>query len=284
VKIDNRVFEWGQRTYLMAVLNVTPDSFSDGGYFNTVTKACAHALGLVKAGADILDVGGESARPGAKPVSLDEELARVLPVIQGIREQLGRVPISIDTTKSAVARAAIMSGAGLVNDISGGLFDPQMLETVAALNVPICLMHLRGTPETMQQLTDYQDVTQEVGDELQQRVEAAIAAGIERDNILVDPGIGFAKTAPQSIELLRNLKSLQERLDLPMLVGVSRKSFIGHILDRPDPQQRIWGTAAACALAIDRGADLLRVHDVAEMADVRQVMDALVREPNLGLK
>jgi dihydropteroate synthase len=284
VKIDDRVFEWGKRTYLMAVLNVTPDSFSDGGCFNSVTKACAHALQLVKTGADILDVGGESARPGAQPVSLAEELSRVLPVIQGIREQLGRVPISIDTTKAAVARAAVMSGAGLVNDISGGLFDPQMLETVAALGVPICLMHLRGTPITMQQLTDYQDVTQEVEQELQARIEAAVAAGIGRENILVDPGIGFAKTAAQSMELLRNLQGLRERLGLPMLVGVSRKSFIGHILDRPDPQQRQWGTAAACCVAIDRGADLLRVHDVAEMADVRQVMDALVREPNLDLK
>jgi dihydropteroate synthase len=277
VQIDDRVFEWGSSTYLMAVLNVTPDSFSDGGRFNSVAKACAHALRLVKAGADILDVGGESTRPGAQPVSLDEELARVLPVIQGIREQLGTVPISIDTTKAAVARAAVMSGAGLVNDISGGLFDPLMLETVAALEVPICLMHLRGTPDTMQQLADYQDVTQEVGDELAQRVAAATAAGIKPENILIDPGIGFAKTAAQSIELLRNLRTLRDRLELPLLVGVSRKSFIGHILDRPDPQNRLWGTAAACCVAIERGADLLRVHDVAEMADVRRVMDALVR-------
>jgi dihydropteroate synthase len=271
VQIDDQVFAWGQRTYLMAVLNVTPDSFSDGGRFNSVPKACAHALSLVKAGADILDVGGESARPGAQPVSLEVELARVLPVIQGIREQLGRVPISIDTTKAAVARAAVMAGAGLVNDISGGLFDPTMLATVAALEVPICLMHMRGTPATMQQLTEYQNVTQEVGDELQARVEAAIAAGIPRTKIVVDPGIGFAKTAAQSMELLRN------RLGLPMLVGVSRKSFIGHILERSNPQERLWGTAAACCVAIERGADLLRVHDVAEMADVQRVMDALVR-------
>jgi dihydropteroate synthase len=210
-------------------------------------------------------------------VTLEEELLRVLPVIQGIREQLGKVPISIDTTKAAVARAAVMSGAGLVNDISGGLFDPLMLETVAALDVPICLMHLRGTPDTMQQLADYQDVTQEVGDELAQRVAAATVAGIKPENILIDPGIGFAKTAAQSIELLHNLRTLRDRLELPLLVGVSRKSFIGHILDRPDPQNRLWGTAAACCVAIERGADLLRVHDVAEMADVRRVMDTLVR-------
>jgi dihydropteroate synthase len=283
VQIDDRVFEWGERTYLMAVLNVTPDSFSDGGRFNSVAKACAQALRMVKAGADIVDVGGESARPGAQPVSLEEELLRVLPVIQGIREQLGKVPISIDTTKAAVARAAVMSGAGLVNDISGGTFDPEMLETVAALNVPICLMHMRGTPDTMQQLTDYQDVTQEVGDALQERVAAAISAGIAPEHILIDPGIGFAKTAAQSMELLRNLRGLRDRLGLPMLVGVSRKSFIGHVLDRPNPQDRLWGTAAACCVAIERGADLLRVHDVAEMTDVRRFMDALVYGAGLTL-
>jgi dihydropteroate synthase len=277
VQIDDRIFDWGSRTYLMAVLNVTPDSFSDGGRFNTVPQACAQALRLVKAGADILDIGGESARPGAEPVALGEELRRVLPAIEGIREQLGKVPISIDTTKAAVARAAVMAGAGLVNDISGGTFDPEMLSTVADLGVPICLMHLRGTPTNMQQLTDYTDVVREVGDALLERVAAAIAAGIEPDNIMVDPGIGFAKTAAQSIELLRNLQDLRERVGKPLLVGVSRKSFIGQILDRPNPEQRIWGTAAACAVAIERGTDLLRVHDVVEMVDVMRVTDALVR-------
>jgi dihydropteroate synthase len=277
VQINDRIFDWGSRTYLMAVLNVTPDSFSDGGRFNTVPQACAQALRLVKAGADILDIGGESARPGAQPVALGEELRRVLPAIEGIREQLGTVPISIDTTKAAVARAAVMAGAGLVNDVSGGIFDPEMLSTVADLGVPICLMHLRGTPTNMQQLTDYTDVVQEVGDALLERVAAAIAAGIDPDNIMVDPGIGFAKTAAQSIELLRNLQGLRERVGKPLLVGVSRKSFIGQILDRPDPEQRIWGTAAACAVAIERGTDLLRVHDVAEMVDVMRVTDALVR-------
>jgi dihydropteroate synthase len=261
----------------MAVLNVTPDSFSDGGRFNTVPQACAQALRLVKAGADILDIGGESTRPGAQPVEMGEELRRVLPAIEGIREQLGTVPISIDTTKAAVARAAVMAGAGLVNDVSGGTFDPEMLGTVADLGVPICLMHLRGTPTNMQQLTDYTNVVREVGDALLERVAAAIAAGIDPDNIMVDPGIGFAKTAAQSIELLRNLQDLRERVGKPLLVGVSRKSFIGQILDRPDPEQRIWGTAAACAVAIERGTDLLRVHDVAEMVDVMRVTDALVR-------
>jgi dihydropteroate synthase len=270
-------FQWGKRTYLMAVLNVTPDSFSDGGRFNTVSRACARALRLVKAGADILDIGGESARPGAAPVSLQEELDRVLPVIIGIREQLGDLPISIDTTKAAVAKAAVEAGANWVNDISGGMLDPDMLNIVASLGAPICLMHMRGTPKTMRSLTDYQDLVQEVGDFLEQRIQAAISCGIAAENIIIDPGIGFAKTANQSIELLKNLDVLRKRLSYPLLVGVSRKSFIGHVLDRPNPHDRLWGTAAACCVAIERGADILRVHDVTEMQDVSRVADALLR-------
>jgi dihydropteroate synthase len=270
-------FQWGKRTYLMAVLNVTPDSFSDGGRFNTVPRACARALRLVKAGADILDIGGESARPGAVPVSLQEELDRILPVIIGIREQLGDLPISIDTTKAAVAKAAVEAGANWVNDISGGMLDPDMLDIVAGLGTPICLMHMRGTPKTMRSLTDYQDLVQEVGDFLEQRIKVAIDCGIAAENIIIDPGIGFAKTANQSIELLKNLDVLRQRLPYPLLVGVSRKSFIGHILDRPNPHDRLWGTAAACCVAIDRGADILRVHDVTEMQDVLRVADALLR-------
>jgi dihydropteroate synthase len=270
-------FQWGKRTYLMAVLNVTPDSFSDGGRFNTVPRACAQALRLVKAGADILDIGGESARPGAVPVSLQEELDRVLPVIIGIREQLGDLPISIDTTKASVAKAAVEAGANWVNDISGGMLDPDMLDIVASLGAPICLMHMRGTPKTMRSLTDYQNLVQEIGDFLEQRIQVAIDCGIAAENIIIDPGIGFAKTANQSIELLKNLDVLRKRFSYPLLVGVSRKSFIGHILDRPNPHDRLWGTAAACCVAIERGADILRVHDVTEMQDVLRVADALLR-------
>jgi dihydropteroate synthase len=270
-------FTWGSRTYLMGVLNVTPDSFSDGGRYATVARACAQALRLVKAGADILDIGGESTRPGATPVGLQEELDRVLPVIIGIREQLGEIPISIDTTKSAVARAAVEAGATWVNDISGGVQDPVMLEVVAKLGVPICLMHMRGNPKTMRGLTEYQDLVTEVGDFLESQIAAAIACGIAQHNIIIDPGIGFAKTANQSIELLKKLDKLRDRLPYPLLVGVSRKSFIGHILDQPNPLDRMWGTAAACCVAIDRGADILRVHDVAEMQDVIKVADTLIR-------
>lgn len=270
-------FTWGSRTYVMGVLNVTPDSFSDGGRYATVARACAQALRLVKAGADILDIGGESARPGANPVGLQEELDRVMPVIIGIREQLGEIPISIDTTKSAVARAAVEAGATWVNDISGGVQDPAMLEVVAKLGVPICLMHMRGNPKTMRGLTEYQDLVTEVGDFLASQVAAAIESGIAEHHIIIDPGIGFAKTANQSIELLKKLDQLRARFPYPLLVGVSRKSFIGHILDRPNPLDRTWGTAAACCVAIDRGADILRVHDVAEMQEVIKVADALIR-------
>ncbi len=275
--IAQQPLDWGSRTYLMGVINVTPDSFSDGGQFNSVTAACQQAQEFVQAGADILDIGGESTRPGAAPVSSEQELERVIPVIQRMRQQGITTPISIDTTKATVAKAAIVEGANIVNDISGGMFDPDMLKTVANLGVPIALMHLRGTPATMQQLTDYQDLVTEVGDFLEERIQAAVDCGIDRSNIWLDPGIGFAKTAEQSMELLKNLAVLRQRFQLPLLVGVSRKSFIGHILQQPDPQQRIWGTAAACCAAIVNGADILRVHDVAAMNDVRRVADALLR-------
>jgi dihydropteroate synthase len=278
--IAQQTFDWGSRTYLMGVINVTPDSFSDGGQFNSVTAACQQAREFAQAGADILDIGGESTRPGAAAVSSKEELKRVIPVIQGIRQQGLQIPISIDTTKALVAKAAIEAGANIVNDVSGGIFDPDMLKTVAALGVPIALMHLRGTPATMQQLTEYQDLVTEVGDFLEDRMQIAVDWGIDRSQLIIDPGIGFAKTADQSIELLRNLPILRQRLQLPLLVGVSRKSFIGHILQQPDPQQRVWGTAAACCVAIANGADILRVHDVAAMYDVRRVADALFRAPN----
>jgi dihydropteroate synthase len=275
--IAHQTFNWGNRTYLMGVINVTPDSFSDGGQFSSITAACQQAAQFVQAGADILDIGGESTRPGATAVSSDQELERVIPVIQGIRQLGLKTPISIDTTKATVAKAAIEAGANIVNDISGGIFDPEMLKTVALLGVPIALMHMRGTPATMQQLTDYQDLVTEVGDFLEERINIALNCGIDRSNIIIDPGIGFAKTFQQSIDLLKNLSILHRRCQLPLLVGVSRKSFIGQILQQPDPQQRVWGTAAACCVAIANGADILRVHDVAAMHDVRLVADALCR-------
>lgn len=278
--IRGKTFEWGQRTYLMGVLNVTPDSFSDGGEFNTLDSALAQAQRLVEAGADILDIGGQSTRPGSLQISVEEELDRVIPVIQRLRTlqtATGMIPISIDTTRARVAEVAIASGADWVNDISGGTFDPDMLPIVAELGVPIILMHIRGTPETMQQLTGYQDLMGEISEFLEKQIHRAVATGIERSHLIIDPGIGFAKTYTQNLEILRQLPRLQA-LNLPILVGVSRKSFIGHILGQTDPKARIWGTAAACAGAIATGAtDILRVHDVAEMADVSRVMDAIFR-------
>ncbi|MBW4470097.1 MAG: dihydropteroate synthase [Stenomitos rutilans HA7619-LM2] len=273
--IRSRSFDWGDRTYLMGVLNVTPDSFSDGGLFNSLETAIVHARTLVAAGADILDVGGQSTRPNAVEVSLDEELHRVVPIIEQIRQETD-IPLSIDTTRAAVAQAAIAAGADIVNDISGATYDADMLPAVAALNVPLILMHLRGTPQTMQQLTEYGDVVEDIRAFLNARLEAAIACGVDRASIAIDPGIGFAKTYQQNLEILRRLPELRS-LTCPLLVGASRKSFIGHILNQPSPKERVWGTAAACSAAIAGGADILRVHDVRELKDVCQVADAIFR-------
>ena len=274
-KIRDRTFNWGEKTYLMGILNVTPDSFSDGGQFDSVETALIQARDMIAHGVDIIDIGGESTRPHAESISVEQELQRVIPVIEQLR-QITQRPISIDTTKAEVARQAIASGADLVNDISGGTFDPQMLPTVAQLNVPIILMHIRGNPQTMQSLTDYQDVVSEVAEFLTAQVNKAIASGIDRSKIIIDPGIGFAKQAEQSLELLQRLNELKA-LSLPMLVGVSRKSFLRPILHQNDPKERIWGTAAACYGAIARGADILRVHDVRQMYDVCRVADAIER-------
>jgi dihydropteroate synthase len=276
--VRGKQFDWGDRTYMMGVLNVTPDSFSDGGEFQTVSAALDRAIQMVADGVDIIDIGGESAKPGAVPVDAATESARVMPVITAIRQHpiISQIPISIDTTKSSVARSAVAAGADLINDVSGGVADPQMFEIVAQMNVPYVMMHMRGTPTTMQQMTDYQDIVGEMITFFETQIDRAIQSGIDRSQLILDPGIGFAKTYQQSIELIRQLDKFQV-LDLPLLVGVSRKSFIGKILDKPDPHQRIWGTAAACCAAIAGGADILRVHDVAEMVDVSRVADVMWR-------
>ena len=262
----------------MGVLNVTPDSFSDGGQFQTVTAAIDRAVRMVIAGVDIIDIGGESTKPGADPVDAATELARVIPVVEAIRQHpdTQKIPISIDTTKAIVARSAIEAGADIINDVSGGQFDSQMFATVAQLGVPYIMMHLRGTPTTMQQMTDYTDLVAEILAFFETQIDRAMACGIDRSKLIIDPGIGFAKTYQQSIELIRQLHRFQI-LDLPLLVGVSRKSFIGKILNQPDPDRRLWGTAAACCASIAGGADILRVHDVAEMVDVCRVADVMFR-------
>jgi dihydropteroate synthase len=276
--IRGKSFDWGSRTYIMGVLNVTPDSFSDGGRFATVNAAVDRSIQMVAAGVDIIDIGGESTKPGATPVDEAIELVRVIPVIEGIRQHpdLQHIPISIDTTKASVARSAIQAGADIINDVSGGQFDDRMFATVAQLSVPYIMMHMRGTPATMQQMTDYDDVVGEILAFFERQIDRAIECGIDRAKIIIDPGIGFAKQYQQSIEIVRYLDRF-EILDLPLLVGVSRKSFIGKILNQPDPERRLWGTAAACCAAIARGADILRVHDVAEMVDVSRVADVIFR-------
>lgn len=271
----NRTFNWGERTYLMGILNATPDSFSDGGEYDRLETALAKAREMIGNGVDIIDIGGESTRPNAEAVAVEEELQRVIPIIKQLRQE-SSIPISIDTTKATVAKEAIAAGADIVNDISGATFDNGMLETVAGLNVPIILMHIRGNPKTMQSLTDYQDVVTEVKEFLNERISKAIATGISQDKIIIDPGIGFAKKAEQSLELLQRLAEFKV-LELPILVGVSRKSFMRPMLQKDDPKERIWGTAAACYGAIARGADILRVHDVPQMYDVCRVADAIER-------
>ena len=277
--IRNKPFEWGKRTYLMGVLNVTPDSFSDGGDYYTIESALAQAENMVKSGVDIIDIGGQSTRPGAAEISSSEEIDRAIPVVQILRqkaESFGSVPISVDTTRAQVASSAVEAGADIINDISGATFDSEMLSTVAHLKVPIILMHIRGTPQTMQKLTDYQDLIGEIREFLESRIAAAVAAGIDKSHIILDPGIGFAKNYSQNLEILQQLAKFRG-LDCPILVGVSRKSFIGHILNQPLAKQRIWGTAAACTGAIANSADILRVHDVREMYDVCLVADAIFR-------
>jgi dihydropteroate synthase len=280
--IRDRCFDWGQRTYLMGVLNVTPDSFSDGGEFNAIAPSLTQAQALVAAGADIIDIGGQSTRPGAKQVTVEEELERVLPVLQVLRPEIS-VPISVDTTRATVAKASVAEGADIINDISGGTFDPEMLLAAAEINVPIILMHIRGNPQTMLQLTDYQDLMAEIYNFLAKQITAATTAGINREKIIIDPGIGFAKNYEQNLEIFRRLPELKT-LNCPILVGPSRKSFIGRILNQPDPKARVWGTAAACCAAIFNGADILRVHDVKEMREVSLVADAIVRSQILPSK
>lgn len=256
-----RWLEERERVLVMGVLNLTPDSFYDGGRYGTPQAAVARALAMVDEGADIIDIGGESSRPGSRPASVDEELARVIPVVEGLASTCD-VLISVDTTKSAVARAAIAHGARIINDISALRFDPEMGEVVARGGTFLVLMHMQGSPETMQHNPAYADVVAEIKDFLRERMDVATSAGIDRARLIVDPGIGFGKSLAHNLDILRQLASFKQ-LGVPILVGLSRKSFLGEILDLPTTE-RLVGTIAANAIAIANGADIIRVHDVKE--------------------
>jgi dihydropteroate synthase len=267
-------FELSSRTLVFGIINVTPDSFSDGGECFEADAAVARARELIAHGADVLDIGGESTRPGAQPVTAEEELRRVLPVIAGLRQET-TVPISVDTTKAAVAEAAIAAGASILNDISALRFDPRMAEVARKTGAGVILMHMQGTPQTMQANPHYEDVVREVAGFLRERLAFATAQGIERERIMVDPGIGFGKTLDHNLELLRRLNEMLS-LDRPVLVGASRKSFIARTVGA-DIEQRDWGTAATVAHCIAQGAHAVRVHNVELCRQVARMTEAVVR-------
>lgn len=264
-KVGERQLQRGRIPLLMGILNVTPDSFSDGGQHNSVDTAVQHGLELAEDGADIIDIGGESTRPGAAPVSLEEELRRTIPVIEGLVRQ-SNVPISIDTTKSEVARQAIAAGALIVNDISGMTFDAEMLNVAAKADVAVCVMHIKGTPQTMQQEPTYADVVDEVSSFLKDRMQACLEAGIAVDRICLDPGIGFGKTAQHNLQLMKAIPQMRNTLQRPLLIGHSRKRFLSKILGR-DVEERLAGTVGVSVALNQLQSDVLRVHDVKATRD-----------------
>jgi dihydropteroate synthase len=272
-----RRVECGERTLIMGIVNVTPDSFSDGGQFFETEAAVSHALELAVAGADLIDVGGESTRPGAERVSPEEEQRRVVPIIRRLRE-LCAIPISIDTYKSAVAHEALHAGADIINDISGLTFDPEMAGLAAQTGAGLVLMHIQGTPTDMQLNPHYQDVMEEILRFLQQQLRFAAEKGVKPEQIVVDPGIGFGKRLDDNFTILRRLRMLQA-CGVPILVGPSRKSFIGQTLDAP-ANDRLEGTSAAVTAAILNGANIVRVHDVKEMKRVARIADAIKYNQN----
>lgn len=267
------VVDMRRRTAVMGILNVTPDSFSDGGRYVDVDAALAHGVEMVRQGASIVDVGGESTRPGADAVPLEEELERVIPVVRGLRARVA-APISIDTYKEAVARPALEAGADMVNDISALRFDPAMAGLVAAEDVPVVLMHMQGRPRTMQRAPRYVDVVREVAAFLRERAAFAVERGVGAHRIVVDPGIGFGKDMGHNLELLRRLDALVA-LGRPVLVGLSRKAFLGRLLDEDAPDARLEGSLAGAAAAVLAGAHMIRAHDVAETCRAVRVAEAI---------
>ena len=278
LKLPSRTLVLGERTLVMGVLNVTPDSFSDGGEFLQPESAIEHAFAIEHAGADLLDIGGESTRPGSAETPAAEELDRILPVLEALRGRL-KIPISVDTRRASVAEIALRAGAELLNDVSGLKRDPQIAEIAARHHVPLILMHMRGEPRTMQTGGFARDVMKDVVQGLRKSIAAAHKAGVAKSQIILDPGIGFGKSFAQNYELLQKLSQLA-KLGYPLLVGTSRKGFLGATLARDGkpapPEERIWGTAATVTASILNGAHIVRVHDVAEMVQVARVADCVL--------
>ncbi|MDQ1333874.1 MAG: Dihydropteroate synthase [Thermodesulfobacteriota bacterium] len=274
LKWNGHVLDLGKRTHVMGVLNVTPDSFSDGGHYFETDRAIEHGIEMDRDGADIIDIGGESTRPYSEPVSAAEEMDRVIPVIEALRKEIS-APISIDTCKAQVARQALTAGASMINDISALRFDPEMAGMAAQADVPVILMHMKGTPGDMQKNPVYGDLLLEITDFLREAVDRCEAAGVRRDLTVVDPGIGFGKTFDHNLQIIRELHRFQ-CLDRPILFGPSNKAFIGHILNK-EPHERDTGTMAAIAAGVMNGAHMVRAHDVRKAVETVRIIDAIKR-------
>ena len=275
LSFKNFSLDLSRKTHVMGILNVTPDSFTDGGIFFRKDSAIEHGLRMVEEGADIIDIGGESTRPGSDPVEFEEEIRRTIPVIEELAKRIS-VPISIDTYKADVAKRALDAGASMVNDISGLRFDPEMAGVVAEYRAPVVVMHIRGTPKNMQVNPEYEALIPEIIDYLRISMRLAVDAGVGEDMIIIDPGIGFGKTFEHNLQILKNLHEFT-LLEKPLLIGPSRKAFIEKILGNAPTSERIEGTAAAVAISIMNGANIIRVHDVKEMVKVSKVADAIKR-------
>lgn len=265
-----------KKTLIMGVINITPDSFSDGGKYNTLEHALSHAEKLISEGADILDIGGESTRPFSKPVSAEEELARVIPVIENLKS-ITDIPISIDTNKAIVAKKALQAGASIINDVSALSFDPEMADIASKSNCPVILMHMIGTPENMQNNPIYSDLLKNLMDYFKERIEFSLKKGIKKENIILDPGIGFGKTLEHNLLIIKNLELLKS-LECPILIGTSRKTFIRKLVEKddlPNDKDVITGSVASVCAAVLNGAKIVRVHDVKETCAALKIIDAL---------
>jgi dihydropteroate synthase len=271
----NFSLDFSQKTYIMGILNVTPDSFSDGGRFFNPASATSRGIQMAEEGADIIDIGGESTRPGSEPLSIEEELRRTIPIVGTLAKRID-VPISIDTYKSEVAKMALDAGASIVNDISGLRFDPGMAKVVAGYKVPVVVMHIKGSPKDMQKNPVYEALIPEIVDYFRERIRSATESGIPKDKIIIDPGIGFGKTSEHNIEIINKLDEFT-LLEKPVLIGPSRKAFLGKMLGDEPAGERLEATAAAVSISIMKGANLVRVHDVKEMVRVAKVADAIKR-------